>query len=68
MLFYFVTLPVALLLPAVALAGALMGWDALRASTGPPRRMLLPIFGAALLADTLAIAAFARIVAALFAG
>ncbi len=67
-LFYFVTLPIALLLPASAFAGALLGWDALRASSGPPRRMLLPVFGAALLANSLAIAAFVRTVAALFTG
>ena len=61
LLAYLVSLPIALLLPAAALAAALIGWQAWQASTGPVRAALaLPAF-AALGVNTLAIMVFARV-------
>jgi len=58
---YLISLPIALLLPAAALAAALIGWQAWQASTGPARAALaLPAF-AALSANALAIGIFARL-------
>lgn len=58
---YLVSLPIALLLPAAALAAALIGWQAWRASTGPVRVTLALPALAALSANALAIAIFARV-------
>lgn len=62
---YLVSLPVALLLPVAALAAALIGWQAWRASMGPARAALALPALAAVMANALAIGIFARLVAGL---
>jgi hypothetical protein len=60
-----VSLPIALLLPAGALAAALIGWQAWRAAEGAARaRLALPAL-AAVSVNALAIGMFARLVAGL---
>jgi hypothetical protein len=59
---YLVSLPIALLLPAAAVAGGLIGWQAWQASRGPARAMLLLPMLAAASANMLAIAMFARVI------
>ncbi|MGH8631980.1 MAG: hypothetical protein ACREU7_14630 [Burkholderiales bacterium] len=62
---YLVSLPVALLLPAAALAAALIGWQAWRASMGTARAALALPALAAVTGNALAIGIFARVVAGL---
>jgi hypothetical protein len=63
---HLVTLPIALLLPALALVAALIGWQAWRAS-GWSAWLALPLL-AALASHALAVAFFVQIVIALFVG
>lgn len=60
---YLVSLPIALLLPVAALAGALIGWQAWRASDGAARAALALPALAAVSANALAIGIFARVIA-----
>ena len=61
---HLVTLPIALLLPALSVAGALIGWQGWRAG-GSPLWLAVPLL-AALAAHALAVGLFLRLVAALF--
>lgn len=61
---HLVTLPLALLLPALSVAGALIGWQGWRAG-GSPLWLAVPLL-AALAAHAFAIGLFMRLVAALF--
>ncbi|MGH8677526.1 MAG: hypothetical protein ACREUQ_04145 [Burkholderiales bacterium] len=63
---YMVTLPIALLLPAGALAGALLAWSAWGASRGLTRTMLAVPAAAAFIINFIAIGFFVRFVAAIF--
>lgn len=62
---YLVSLPIALLVPVAALAGALIGWQAWRACGGAARAGLALPALAAVSANALAIGIFARVVAEL---
>lgn len=61
---HFVSLPIALLLPALSVAGALFGWQGWRAG-GSPLWLAGPLL-AALAAHAFAIGLFMRLLAALF--
>jgi hypothetical protein len=62
---YLISLPIALLLPAASLVAALIGWQAWQASAGGERLALALPALAALSANALAIALFARALARL---
>ncbi len=67
-LIYIVILPIALLLPACALSGALIAWFALRAATGRLRLMLAAPAAAAVVLNTTAIGLFIRWLTRVFIG
>ncbi|NIO40392.1 MAG: hypothetical protein GTO41_09465 [Burkholderiales bacterium] len=67
-LLYMVILPIALLLPAIAIGGALVTWHAFHASRGMLRRMLAAPAALALTLNLVAVALFARWVLQIFSG
>ncbi|MGD2141336.1 MAG: hypothetical protein PVH25_13130 [Burkholderiales bacterium] len=67
-LLYLVILPIALLLPAVALAGMVVAWRALRASHGTQRLILVIPATAAIVLNALAAGLFARWLTRVFVG
>lgn len=67
-LIYIVILPIALLLPAIALSGAMIAWHAFQATRGRLRLMLAAPAAAAVILNTAAIGLFIRWVAGVFPG
>ncbi len=67
-LVYIVILPIALLLPAIALSGAMIAWHAFQATRGRLRLMLAAPAAAAVILNTAAIGLFIRWVAGVFPG
>ena len=67
-LIYIVILPMALLLPAIALSGALIAWHAFRSTHGRVRLVLAAPAAAAVILNTAAIGLFLRWIAGIFAG
>ena len=67
-LIYIVILPIALLLPAIALSGAMIAWHAFQATRGRLRLMLAAPAAAAVVLNTAAIGLFIRWVAGVFPG
>lgn len=65
-LLYIVILPIALLLPAIALGGAFIAWHGLRASHGRLQMMLAVPAGLAMILNVGAVALFVRWVVAVF--
>ena len=67
-LLYVVVLPIALLLPAIALSGALVAWHAFQATSGTLRLVLAIPVAIALLLNTAAAALFIRWAVLVFFG
>jgi hypothetical protein len=67
-LIYVVILPIALLLPAIALSGAMIAWHAYQSTRGKLRLLLAAPAAAAVILNTAAIGMFIRWVVAVFPG
>jgi hypothetical protein len=67
-LIYIVILPMALLLPAIALSGALIAWHAFQSTRGRLRLALAAPTAAAVILNTAAIGLFLRWIAGIFPG
>jgi len=65
-LIYIVILPIALLLPAIALSGALIAWHAFQSTRGRLRLLLAAPAAAAVILNTAAVGLFLRWVAGIF--
>lgn len=63
-----VILPIALLLPAIALAGAIVAWNAFQATHGRVRTLLAAPCAVAMILNTAAVVLFARWVSQVFFG
>ena len=67
-LLYIVILPIALLLPAIALSGAFISWHAFQASRGTLRLLLAAPAAVGLVLNAIAVALFMRWVGRVFLG
>lgn len=67
-LLYIVILPIALLLPAIALSGAFISWHAFQASHGRLRLLLAAPAGMGLILNVMAVVLFIRWVGRVFFG
>lgn len=67
-LIYIVILPMALLLPAIALSGALIAWHAFQSTRGRLRLLLAAPAAAAVILNTAAIGLFLRWIVGIFPG